>query len=93
MSDSDYWTMRDIGKVFGTTSHVIGRRLKELGLRTWEGRPSREAFDRGLCEKRWTQNMDNYCWAWHGPKTVQLLREVGVREGDAKGHDPKTCPS
>jgi hypothetical protein len=53
--------MRDIGKVFGTTSHVIGRRLKELGLRMEDGKPSPEAFQRELCRQRWTRDMEHYC--------------------------------
>src|SRR5437763_1249425 len=39
MSD-EFWTMKEIGVALGVTSHVIGKRLKEIGLRTADGKPS-----------------------------------------------------
>jgi hypothetical protein len=74
---SDYMTMKEIGALFGTTSHKIGRELKALGWRTSEGKPSYAAFQAGLCEQRWTQDWMNYCWAWDCEKTVRLLEENG----------------
>ena len=41
-------TMRDIGKQLGVSSHAIGRKLKEIGLRTAEGKPSTRALEGGF---------------------------------------------
>ena len=82
--NSDYKTMREIGKLLGTTSHKVGKRLKELGLRTEAGKPSRRAFEAGLCNQRWTQDMMNYCWAWKREETIRLLQEHGFGEIEAK---------
>jgi hypothetical protein len=70
---SEYMTMRDIGGRLGMTSHQIGRTLKAMGLRTPEGRPSRMAFEAGLCEQRWAPDGEHYVWAWHGEKVLQML--------------------
>jgi len=84
MSDNDFMTMRDIGKLFGKTSHTIGRTLKELGLRTEAGKPSRQAFEAGQCNQRWTQDRMNYCWAWKREETIRLLQEHGFGKSKAK---------
>jgi hypothetical protein len=70
---SEYWTMKEMGKELGLTSHQVGRRLKTLGLRTAAGRPSPEAFQGGYCAQRWTQDQQHYLWAWHAENTLQLL--------------------
>lgn len=72
---NDYATMKEIGSLLGLSSHQIGRRLKELGLRTNEGRPSQKAFQNGYCAQRWTEDGMNYLWAWHEDKTLKLLTE------------------
>lgn len=79
--------MKEIGQAFGTTSHQVGKKLKELGLRTTDGKPSYEAFQAGLCDQRWTQDMMHYCWAWHGERIVKLLQENGFGGSDAKRQD------
>jgi hypothetical protein len=84
MSD-DYQTMKELGATFGMTCHEVGKKLKELGLRTRDGRPTREAFKGGYCSQRWTQDGQHYCWAWHGEKTVKLLQEEMGR-GRTGGH-------
>lgn len=76
MGRSDFWTMKEIGGLFGVTSHVIGKTLKRLSLRTPEGKPSRLAFDLDLVEQRWS--LDAYTWVWNLEKTVPLLEQVGL---------------
>jgi len=71
-------TMREIGRLFGVTNHTIGRKLKELGFRTADGKPSSEAFNRGLVEQKWTDDHQHYCWVWHVNKTVPLLEQAGL---------------
>ena len=77
---NDYATMKEIGAVFAISSHGVGKKLKELGLRTLDGKPSSEAYRQGLVQQRWTHDHAHYCWAWHWEKTVALLREAGCRE-------------
>ena len=76
MGRTDYWTMKEIGVLFGVTSHVIGKTLKRLSLRTIEGKPSQLAFDLGLVEQRWS--LDAYTWVWNLEKTVPFLEQAGL---------------
>ena len=57
---NEFEIMREIGKVFGVSSHTVGRKLKELGLRTTDGKPSSEAFARGLVERKFTDDRQHY---------------------------------
>jgi hypothetical protein len=81
-NEAEFLTMKEIGKVFGTSSHVIGRKLKELGLRNSEGRPTQAAFQGNYCDRRWTSDGLNYCWAWQRDKTIELLLENGLGRAD-----------
>ena len=74
---NEYITMREIGEQYGVSSHVVGKWLKGLGLRTPEGKPSRAAFAGGFCAQRWAPGLVGYCWAWHRSKTTEVL-ERGV---------------
>ncbi len=76
--NNEFCTMKEIGQAFGVTSHAIGKRLKEIGLRTMDGKPSREAFDEGYCEPHWTHDGKHYCWAWDKSKTMALLEASGL---------------
>jgi hypothetical protein len=78
MGGSDYRTMKEIGRLFGATSHAIGRKLKEVGLRTAEGKPGRRAFEGGLCDRRRAADGEHYCRAWHEGKTVRALEQAGL---------------
>lgn len=75
---NDFATMREIGSLFGVTNHTVGRKLKELGFRTPDGKPSHEAFARGLVEQKFTDDHKHYCWVWHTARTVPLLEEAGL---------------
>lgn len=76
---NEFQTMRDLGRAFfGVSSHTVGRKLKELHLRTTEGKPSSEAFSRGLVLRKFTDDHQNYCWVWHAAKTVPLLERAGL---------------
>jgi hypothetical protein len=87
MSNSEFLTMKEVGELFGKTSHAVGKKLKELGLRTADGKPSWQAFERGLCERRFTDDGQNYLWAWHGEMTFRLLRESGFGGSEARGQN------
>jgi len=76
--------MKQIGRELGLTSHQIGHKLKDLGLRTDLGRPSELAFDAGFVAQKWAADGEHYLWAWHRALTLKTLAAVGVK--------PKTCP-
>ena len=82
-----YSTMRAIGKLLGLSSHQVGRRLKQLGLRTDEGRPSQVAFDKGYVEPKWTADGQRYLWAWHQAKTLSILKSLGIELATDKPPD------
>jgi hypothetical protein len=67
------------------TSDQIGKKLKKLGLRSTDGKPSRAAFQGGFCGQRWTHDHEKYCWAWHAEKTCDVLRRAGL---GAAGQSP-----
>ncbi len=77
---NEFQTMREIGKTFfGVSSHTVGRKLKELGLRTDDGKPSSQAFARGLVERRFTDDHQHYIWAWNTEKIIPLLEQAGLK--------------
>jgi hypothetical protein len=81
MSD-EFWTMKEGGVAFGVTSHVIGKRLKEIGVRSADGKPSGAAFPGGYCARHWTSDGRNYCWAWEWTKTIESLERAGLTPAD-----------
>lgn len=74
----EFGTMKEIGKVFGVSSHVVGKRLKELGWRRKDGKPSHEAFACGLVQRKWTEDGEHYLWAWSIARTVPILEQAGL---------------
>ena len=70
---SEYLSMREIGADIGMTSHAVGRKLKELGLRTGDGKPSPEAFRKKIVEQRPSTQPGTYYWVWDANKVKGLL--------------------
>ena len=89
MSDEVYQTMKQIGASLGLSSHQVGRKLKDLGLREDNGRPSKLAFDCGFVAQKWTQDGTKYLWAWHRGLTLKTLAAVGVRPKVESADPPK----
>src|SRR5262245_36406561 len=77
----EYLTMTEIGRLFGVSSHVIGRKLNEIGLRNGR-KPSGAAFNGGYCEERWASDLRGYCWAWAKTKTIESLEGAGMKRID-----------
>lgn len=77
---TNHSTMKEIGQEFGTTSHKIGKVLKELGYRNEKGRPSEKAFEQNLVAQRWMGI--NYLWAWDRDKTIGILEKYGLERVD-----------
>lgn len=75
---NEYKTMKEIGALFGMSSHAVGKALKARGLRTTGGKPSAEAFQGGWVRQKFTFDGANYLWAWNAAKTISLLEQVGM---------------
>jgi hypothetical protein len=86
MSDT-YCTMRQLGAAFGVSSHFIGRVLKQLGLRTPDGKPSCRAQDNGLVKV--VQGPQSWIplWLWHRELTTALLEQAGFQAVSSLAED------
>lgn len=76
MSKNDFVTLGIIGKVFGVSSHQIGKWLIEIGLRTKELRPTSAAFE-GKFVLPAPLDHGGYHYTWHKAKTVAALCKAG----------------
>ena len=56
----EYFSMKEIGALYGVSSHVIGKLFKTEELRTQEGRPSKRAFQDGYVVPRQSEDSE---WA------------------------------
>ncbi len=68
----------ELGDLFGTTSHKIGRALVDRDLRTTNGYPTKRAIDEGFCRPlQAAMNYTNY--GWNPDKTVPELIKAGLK--------------
>lgn len=72
--NDEYASLTEIGKDLGVTSHVVGAKLKQLGLRTPDGKPSSHAFNEGFVAQRPSRQPDTYFYVWHKEKVLALLK-------------------
>jgi hypothetical protein len=59
----EFATMKKIGRLFGVSSHVIGRHLVALGYRTPNKRPSAKVFQANMVQQKHTFDYANYLWS------------------------------
>jgi hypothetical protein len=84
---NEYANFTELGTYFGMTRNFVGKRLKELGLRTPEGKPSQKAFVEGFVAQRWAQDRPGiYLWAWERDKTIAVLEQSGLRRAVPVDH-------
>ncbi|HEX4144538.1 MAG TPA: hypothetical protein VHY91_13610 [Pirellulales bacterium] len=69
----EFISLTDLGKLYGTSSHQVGRWLKNLGLRTESGQPSAQAFKENYVSQRPSAQPNTYFYVWHRGKTTELL--------------------
>jgi len=82
----DYMSMTEIGVQLGITSHQVGKRLKELGLRSPAGKPTRRSFELELCSRRFSYDGDKYYYVWSAQYVIPLLAEdADKRQGSKVG--------
>jgi hypothetical protein len=70
---NDYMTMTQIGKLYGVSSHKIGKWLRGLGLRDADGTPSAEAFNDNFVVQRPSRQPGTYFYVWNRALTTALL--------------------
>ena len=77
-----YVNQATLGRLFRVTSHIIGRALKQEGLRLPNGHPSPRAFQLGLVKKEPipVQKSLDY-WVWNMEKTIPHLESAGLKLG------------
>lgn len=76
MTDREYLKLKELGELFNTTSHKVGRWLMTLEYRT-KGQPSCKAFRDGLVGRK---DYDGHPhWLWHRERTVAALENAGHR--------------
>jgi hypothetical protein len=70
-------SLTELGHLFGVSSHVMGRWLKAIGLRTADNQPSDRAFQEGYVTQRPSRNPGTFYWVWNLPKTIDALTKAG----------------
>jgi hypothetical protein len=80
-----YLSQRQLGVIFGASSHVIGQWLTDLGLK--EGsRPTRLAWERGLCTM--AEHQGRKFPSWHR-KVVEMFEA----DGHCRAELPEESPN
>lgn len=79
MNDT-FLSLTDLGRLFGVSSHKIGKWLKQVGLRTSANKPSPRAFKEGFVDQRGSTQPGTYIWVWHAEKTQKVLSEAGFKQ-------------
>jgi len=74
-----WMTQTALGKLFGVSSHAIGKWLVELGLRTKDGIPTLDALTRGLA-KAMRDDRGFHFYVWDREAICALLRRAGHRQ-------------
>jgi hypothetical protein len=70
--ENGYLLLRELGRIYGKTSHKVGAKLKELNLRDDDGRPTDRAFALHLVAPR---GYPKYTWAWDEGRTCSILED------------------
>jgi hypothetical protein len=90
---NDFITMTELGVLFGETSHVIGKWLVAIGLRTPERRPSAKAFEGRYCQQAPLDNCNGYFYVWHRQRTIAALEAAGHRRVEQQSQEAKSIPA
>ena len=70
---NEYLSLTELGRIYGVSSHVVGKWLKGLGLRASDGSPSAQAFNEKYVSQRPSRQPGTYYHVWHAQKTTDLL--------------------
>jgi hypothetical protein len=73
MNEKEYVTMTELGKLYGVSSHKVGKWLRGLSLRDEKGKPSAEAFNTNFVAQRPSRQPGTYFYVWDRETTTALL--------------------
>ncbi len=80
MEDEKYCNMKTIGKLYGLSSHQVGKELTECGYRQ-DGKPTEKAFGEGMAVvKHDAEHSEWIAYLWHREKVTELLEDFGFRK-------------
>lgn len=86
----DLWSnLTNLGKKYGLSAIKMGKKLKELGLRNEEGKPTEKALLEGFAKSTPLKDGTPF-YMWHKIKIGQLMRENDVQkldENEILAHD------
>jgi len=74
----NFLSLRQLGTIYGVSSHKVGRWLKEIGLSTATGEPTQDAIDAKFCELVVLDDGAVF-WAWSREKVAGVLEQHGLR--------------
>jgi hypothetical protein len=77
MTLDQHLSLTELGHLYGVSSHIMGRWLKDMGLRTADNQPSDRAIRDGYVSKRPSTQPGSYFWVWHSKKTIEALTKAG----------------
>jgi len=82
---SDIWVNQTtLGKHFGISAISMGKKLKELGLRSNEtGTPTQEAIDNGFCKSTPLKDGTPF-FMWNKAKVTELMQAQGHQKLDTQ---------
>jgi hypothetical protein len=75
--NDEFLSMTELGKLYGVSSHKMGKWLVDVGLRDKNKKPSRAAFEHGFVEQKGSTQPGTYFWVWHAEKTKWELGKAG----------------
>ena len=86
-----YMNMTEVGKIFGVTSHVVGKWLKQMGLRRHNGTPSSDAYEHGLIDSDFNE-YGTYNVLWDAARVIAILDEAGHKRANPPPADLVEAP-
>lgn len=84
-------TQTQLGQLFGVTAHVVGRWLKELGLRMPDGRPTPQVVASGEAQQCSPAGMSTF-WVWEKRRIVDRFETAGHRRVQTADEQPTPPP-
>jgi hypothetical protein len=79
MNDAKYLSLTQIGLIYGVSRVVVGRWLKNLGLRDKQGNPAGDG--KNMTKLVESPKNGSRFWAWHKEKTLSILDNMDYPRG------------
>ncbi len=79
MSERKFVTMREIGGIYGATSHEVGKWLTDLGYRK-DGYPTKSAQNENLTTSIPNpKDPDFFVHGWDHERVIEMFKMMGYR--------------